>query len=231
SYSSSLNLSSLLGNAITSRNDVTFSPNATAEPPEKVVEDYSGTWPTANQLSDYYWPDVKDVTPLADDTIFVQDTPSIGPLYRDSNLTIKNTGAHDLEATLDGTVYVTGNLYAATTGKRMSLHLNNQTVFVQGDIDIGTKATIDGSGIIIAVGDVVFSPNIASNPDDFVFIMSIKGTVWFSPGNDFYGSVAGDVEVQLQPNSTLIWHEPPYELLHIPQGEVEALQLRTFQIN
>lgn len=160
-------------------------------------------WPTADEFAAFYWEDVKDLGLFADGTIDVADTPSIGPLYREDDLLIKSS-APNAGTTLNGTVYVTGDL---TIGgpKEFTLNLSQQTIFVKGSITFGAKCTLAGSGCIIAVGDIFFEPNMATNPDDFVFIMSINGTTTLQPGGDFYGALAGNVDVTIQPNCTLEW--------------------------
>jgi len=150
-------------------------------------------------------------------------------LYRDGDLDIINTGGNTT-ATLQGTVYVTGNLDIGLTNHDFTLDLNDQTIFVEGSIDIGGKCTLSGSGCIIEVADVNFSPDIDSNPDNFVFVMSVNGTVFFHPLADFYGSLAGNVEVQLQPGSSLIWEDPSDEDLNFPSGDPEKLGISHWEI-
>lgn len=211
----------LLDSVITSNDDITIQPGA------EVTGDiiYTGTldndgtidgnvtaledirnWPTAEEFAAFYWEDVKDWEPFADSIIDVADTPSIGPLYREGSLAIKST-VSQANATLNGTIYgnVTGTTTIGTTNKDFTLNLNNQTIFVEGALTIGGKTTIEGSGCIIAVGDIFFEPNMATNPDDFVFVMSINGTTTLQPGGDFYGALAGNVKVTIQPNCTLEW--------------------------
>jgi hypothetical protein len=216
SHVQKLDFTYFFDNAVTSGGGITIQPGASIS--GNVTDNYSeNPWPTADQLADYYWYDVKDETPFADNTLLVEVTPSIGPLYRDGNLTIKNTGSHDLETGLAGTVYVTGDFDMGTEGKRFVLHLNEETIFVLGAIDIGSKCTLSGSGAIIAVGDIFFGPNISSNPDDFIVVMSIEGEVQMNPNGAFHGSVIGGTGVQLQPGSDITWTELD-EDLNYPAG-------------
>jgi hypothetical protein len=68
------------------------------------------------------------------------------------------------------------------------------------------------------VGDVNFQPNLpTADEDDFIFVMSIEGTVKFQPGDDFYGAVAGTVDVFLQPDVDLIWWDGS-DGLNFPDG-------------
>jgi hypothetical protein len=64
--------------------------------------------------------------------------------------------------------------------------------------------------------------------------MSIEDTVTMQPGDSFYGSVAGDVSVDLQPGCTLEWEEPP-DGLNFPYdgnpNEIEGEpEIRTYTI-
>ena len=72
---------------------------------------------------------------------------------------------------------------------------------------IGGQCTIIGPGVIIAVGDVYFGPNIPVGMTDPIFIMSVSGETTLQPGGDFYGAIAGSVEVTLQPGTSLSYPE------------------------
>ena len=90
-----------------------------------------------------------------------------------------------------------------------------QTIFVEGTIDIGGRTAIHGSGSIIALGDVFFSPDIASDESNYLFTMSVEGTTTLNPGSTYYGSIAGNAEINLQPGITITWINPAdvgYEL-------------------
>lgn len=212
----------LLDNAITSPGDITIQPGMT------VLGDvqYNGTldnkgtidgdistepivWPTAEVMSAYYWENVVGF-PFLEDSIDVKDTTSIGPLLRDGSLSIDNTGSPST-LMLNGTVYVTGDLTfnQAGTTHAYTIDLNDQTIFVEGSITFpSSTCTLFGSGCIIAIGDINFQPQCSSSFDDFVFVMSIEGTVNFHPGGDFTGSLAGEVEVYLGPGNVLNWIQP-----------------------
>lgn len=171
-------------------------------------------WPTVEDLSDYYWKDVENSVPMPypDDLIDVKTTNNIGPLYRDGDLEITTTQDGE-SATLDGTVYVTGNLDFTQSGKDYAIDLNNQTIFVEGAISFPShRCTLVGSGAIIAIGDIDFQPSISSDADDFIFVMSLEGEIDMNPNGDFYGSLAGDVSINLQPGSTITWRDPPDDL-------------------
>lgn len=207
----------LLDSVITSNDDVTIQPGAevTGDIIYTGTLDNSGTidgntteledirnWPTAEEFAAFYWEDVKDLEPFIDSPIDVADTPSIGPWYTEESLTIKST-VSQANATLNGTVYVIGNLTIGQTAQDFTLNLSQQTIFVEGSITFGDKCTLAGSGGIIAIGDIYFAPNLATNPEDFVFVMSIMGTTTLQPSGDFYGALAGNVDVTIQPNCTL----------------------------
>ena len=220
----------LFDNAITSIGDITLMPNT------EVYGDvqYNGEidnkgiiygdeitteiedWPTAEMLSELYWENVDECTPLPDG--YVIDISSgteanpypIGPLYASGNLTITGSGV----ARLDGTIYVVGNLTINPTPE-CTILLNLQTIFAEGSINFQPGTNVSGSGCIVAVGDVIYQPNILG--DDFVFIMSVEGTVTLQPGNSFYGSIAGNCEVELMPGTSLNY-EDPADGLDFPYG-------------
>lgn len=252
SYVIILDFSFLLDNAISSLGDVTIRPGTTVvgnvqyngeldnkgDINGEIITDEIVHWPTANQLAAFYWEDVKDLEPYPNDTIDLRYTTIIGPLslYRDGDLNIKNTGSQ-VTAELNGTVYVTGDLVFEEPGRPQAytIDLKGHTIYVEGSITFpALRCTISGSGAIIAVGDVTFQPGILSAEDDFIFVMSLEGEVWFSPQGSFYGSLAGTTNVNLQPNSTLEWREPP-DGLNFPgadgSGGKLVLEIRTWQVS
>ena len=190
------------------------------------------SWPTAEQLSAWYWDRVKGLPSFPDPgeidiTEYPYSSIGIGPLYRNGTLDIYNGGSAGKNATLNGTVYVTGDLKIGKKGKDFTLNLNNQTIFVKSNttgapyaILVGKNVQIIGSGCIIAVGDVYFEPkgDVGSNTT-FVFIMSIEGTVQLQPLGDFYGAVAGNAEVNLQPNNVLVWTSYEGKGIDFPIGQ------------
>jgi len=183
-------------------------------------------WPTAEELSEYYLERVKDLEPPFpyDDPLNIAGTnATIEALYRDGPWKIYNNG-NPATLTLNGTVYVTGDLEIGSEKKDFTLNLNNQTIFIESNTSHGQEAlivggtvTLAGSGCIIVVGDVNFFPNIASGSEnDFIFIMSVEHTVLLHPGGKFYGSVAGELEVEVHagPDPFITWTD--YKLLDIP---------------
>jgi hypothetical protein len=198
-----------------------------AEPEEVITgeirseEDVTITWPTADQLSDYYYDeDVED----ADDpgsSIDVGITNTIGPAYRSGDLDIDNTGGDGATLLLTGTVYVSGDVRFQQSGQSgtYTINLNGNTIFVEGGIDFpSNRVTVAGSGCIIAVGNVNFQPSIVSGEDDFVLVMSVTDTVSFQPSGDFTGCAAGNAHVQLQPGATIDWIDWEGKGLNFPTG-------------
>ena len=218
----SSNYTGLLDNVITSRNDIDYPNNPSQYDityPEEhgPVANYDGPWPTPEGLADFYRPNVAGVEPYDSDTLDIEGfDDEIGPFYRDGELEILNSIKNDPlpTLTLTGTVYVTGDTLIGSTGKDFNLDLNGHTIFVasnssdpQKALWIGGKCTIIGPGCIIAVGGVYFEPNIPVGMTDPIFIMSVSGETTLQPGGDFYGAIAGSVEVDLQPNTSVNYPE------------------------
>jgi len=219
-----------LKNAITSNGSVTISPNCEVNGNVTYGTSISGngsvngtarqgylTWPSCSDLSDFYLANVTGA-PDPGSTIDVgtQTVPK-GPCYRregDKNLHIRGKGG---TLKLTGTIYVTGNLYCDQSGRGYTIDLNGQTIFALGTIEFPAQhVTVTGSGCIIACGNINFQPGIMSSPGDFVFVMSATGQVNFQPSGNFYGSVAGDVNVNLQPGNALTWHSLGGTSLNVP---------------
>jgi len=210
----------ILNQVITSKSEYILLGPTTTVPQEGEehgpVANYTGIWPTADDLSGWYWQDVKDEDPYDSGTLDVQDytAAGIGPLSRNGTLNILNTGDAGLTLSLNGTVYITGDTLIGTQQQAFNLNLNGNTIFVESAtmdgqyaLKIGTKCTITGSGCIIAVGDINFLPNLNCSPDDYVLVMSIEGKTWMHPNGDFYGTLAGSAEVEIQ-NGDATWTDP-----------------------
>jgi len=232
-----MDFSSLLDHAIVSDDTIDIMPGSTVDgdvwlPDEEDLnnkgditgevkdnDDMTMTWPTYEQMSAYYYEDVEgtyDPGPSID----IEYTKNIGPCYREGDFEVDNTGDPDT-LFLDGTVYITGDLEFQQSGasKDYTINLNGETIFVEGGIDFASDhISISGSGCIIAVGDINFQPSIASGGDDFVFVFSIAGEVWFHPNGDFTGCVAGNVHVELSPNNEIYWINPEGKGLNVPWG-------------
>ncbi len=188
-------------------------------------------WPEAWQFYDYFYNDVDDLDPFPDLLIDIFNTPIIEPLYREGNLLIQSS-VKGASATLNGTIYVTGDLGIGQQNQDFTLNLNHHTIFVEGtrEIDPGTgeeydaikldgKCTIAGSGSIIALGNIDFGPKIQTSEDDFVFLMSAEGMTTLNPMNDFYGSIGGNAKVDLFPGVDLVWIDPVDAGYEFPEGK------------
>jgi hypothetical protein len=187
-------------------------------PENAPVEGYTGAWPTESELKDFYWQDVKNVTPYSSDTIDINGVNTTkGPLYRSGTLDIHNSDNNRATLKLTGTLYITGKTIIGTTQKEFTLDLNGNTIFVssnltgsQAALSIGGQVDIKGPGCIIAVGDIYFQPNsqIGTNP---VFVLSVLGTTLVQPNGSIYGAIAGSVEVQLKSGTTLTYPTGGFE--------------------
>ena len=231
-----MDFSNLLDNAIVSGNEVdvaedpnvsgnislpldgTLSP-ATFEPDNGMVKWEELDWPTAEELSLFYADDVEGHD-YRYDNIDVKRYSSIGPLYWDGSFSVYNTGGPGV-LQLNGTVYVTGDLIFKQPGNnnKYTIDLNGQTIYCEGNIVIAPQhITLNGSGCIIAVGDVTLMPGLESSPDDFVLVMSLNETVNLKPHGNFYGCLAGDDKVYIQ-KSDLTWTDPSTYDLNFPMDD------------
>ncbi len=171
-------------------------------------------WPTAEEMIAFYLQYVDteaDLYGLEELNIRALPVPRfVGPLYRDGYLKFTSSGGSGpVSAELTGTVYITGDM--DTAPNEITIDLSGQTIFCGGEIYIAPQFTFTGSGCIIAVGDIWFNPQIVSEPGDFIFLMSIDGIVHLNPQSDFYGAIAGNIEVSLQPGVTINYIDPPLD--------------------
>jgi hypothetical protein len=197
------------------------------DPLATMIPNWPNTPERIEQVSDFYLDDVDPDDLWIDEYIDDKDKMTVedlladyplGPLsfYRNGNLYIDSKNPADL--TLNGTVYIDGDLEFLQSGSNnITVDLNSQTIYVNGDFSAFSNVNFIGQGAIIALGDINFQPNSSSN--DFLFLMSITGKTTLSPGGDFVGSVAGAAEVYLSSGSQLIWEEPPTDL-NIPDWEI-----------
>ena len=224
----------LLGSVITSQAEIDFPPHWEdyVEPSEgenAPVEYYDDAWPTAAELASFYYGDVAGAQPYDSDTLDLEGFDmEIGPFYRDGDLSIDNTGGNNVTLTLTGTVYITG-LTTVEPNSDLVIDLNGHSIFVESDAQKppkealyikAPKITLIGSGIIIAIGDIYFEPNTPAGVTDPIFVMSVQGITNVQPGGDFYGSIAGSVEVDLQPGTSINYPTDPnwYEDLNFLLG-------------
>ena len=183
-------------------------------------------WPSTQNLIHYFFHQVDDLEPFPVDTIDVAVNSTIGPLLRMENLLIKST-IKDAYSSLNGTVYVKGDLTIGGA-KDFVLNMSHHWIFCEGTITLSGKSSLVGTGAIIGIGDVFFGPKSSSGEGDFLFIMSSEGTVTLNPAGDFYGSLAGNVGVDLQPGASLIWTDPKECGFEFPT--FEKLWYRTYEI-
>jgi Tfp pilus assembly protein PilX len=199
----------LLNQIVTSQNETDIAKKVTLNytAGHGPVENYTGAWPKPQELESFYWQDVKNVTAYPSDTIDINGVnTTIGPLYRNGGLTIINSdNNHATTLELTGTLYITGNTLIGTTKHEFTLDLNGNTIFVasnstgtgQQALSIGTEVDIKGPGCIVAVGDINFAPKSQVTTDP-VFVLSVVGTTTMQPSGNFYGALAGSVDVEIQ---------------------------------
>jgi hypothetical protein len=213
----------IVDNVLTCQDEIDLKPGTEVDPPEgehSPVEYYGGDWPTAEELMDFYLDDVEDGTHYDSDTVIdiAGIDTELGPIYVEGELTIHNSSNTPATLTLTGTIYSTEETlicYGTSLNKDMTLDLSDQTIFVasnstgsgQEALKIGDKCTLIGSGSVIAIGDIYFKPNTEAGVTDPVFVMSTDGTTSVQPNGDFYGSIAGSVEIELQPGTSINYPE------------------------
>lgn len=243
-YVASVDYSYLFDNALSSYGDIILRPNVdiygnvtyNGELDNKGTIYGSDTnqmdlWPDEDVLKSYYKDDIGEQIndPYTSSIKDVDQDLHWGPIYSNSvELDIHSTDDTTPTMYLDGTLYVTGDLDIGKTEHEFVLDLDGegegeegtpQTIFCEQTIDIGGQCIIKGSGCIIAIGDVFFSPQVESGPNDFVFVMSVSGNLQAQPQGEFYGAMAGLVEILYQPGSTIHWRDPEGIGLNFPEGD------------
>ena len=179
-------------------------------------------WPTAEELSQFYWVDDVISGSSIDISSGTEENPYIiGPGHTSGDLTLTGSGV----AELNGTLYVQGSL---TLQPGTAIKLNVETIYAEVNITLQPGTDVYGPGCIIAAGDIDFQPNLMTGEEDFIFLMSIDGQIQFQPNNDFYGCVAGDVDIILQPGMGLYWTEPDPGLEY---PECTTLETISYNIN
>jgi len=171
-------------------------------------------WPDAAEVDTFFYNLVRSEPPYTSGILNIPSSYTeanpylIPPVNRSGDLSITGTGY----AKLNGTVYVTGNLSITDP---VNLNLNKKTVFAKGTINI-QKGYIYGAGCVVALETVIFKPNSrTATSDDYVFIMSVNGTVQIYPCGKMNGSMAG-WNVDFQPNVELKLTTPPSDGLDFP---------------
>jgi Tfp pilus assembly protein PilX len=237
---------SFLDNAITSSGDVRIydDVNGTVQYGGDIFgeENVSGEtinevypkWPSMDALRIYY--NVTSLPDFADDQINLEDCPiidgypTVPALRHDGDLAIDNSDG-ERTAKLGGTVYVMGNLALESPGNDdYVIDLNGYTILVEGSITFPANgASISGSGCIIAGGTITFLPGTASDPGDFVLLLSLAGDVTFLPSSGtFYGSIAGtSVESDISVKVDIVWQPLPEEGLDFPIDGYEMVRTAT----
>ena len=241
-FEQTFDLSPFGDNAITSNGDITIQPGSVIVGDVLYTDSIGGEeningnvtpvdeidwWLSTEEYIDYFLSQVDDSDPYPNPSIDANSISNIGPLYRQGDLDIYSS-QDGKTLTLNGSIYVTGDLNIGGP-KDFTLDLNDQTIFVEGCLTIGGATNIAGSGCLIAIGDVFFSPNIASGADDFLFTMSIEGCTQLNPGSTYYGSIAGNAEVTLQPGIQLEWIAPDSVGFELPSGEPQQ-EILTYDI-
>lgn len=164
-------------------------------------------WPTTSYILEHYQ-NLITTTSVGTQTINITSGTEaspvpIGPMYIDGDLNITVTGTTGW-AKFTGLVYVTGNVNVAGKANIIledDLQVSHSTIFSEGTITFQPGSNVHGPGCVVALGDITYQPN--DSGDGFIFIMSLEGTIDLSPNGDFYGSVAGNCEVGLQPGTVL----------------------------
>ncbi len=201
--------------------DATINGTITPEP------DGIDYWPSAEEMVNYFLSEVDESDLFHDATIDANDTPIIGPLYREGSLEILSS-VKDAITTLNGTVYVTGDLDIGGA-KDFTLKLNDQTIFVKGSITMADKVTVEGMGAIIALGDIFFGPKIKTAAKSFLFLMSVQGWIDLHPKNDFYGAIAGNATIDVFPGVNIEWVDPEIVGFEFPKAEY-MVRILTYDI-
>jgi hypothetical protein len=219
-------------NAITSANNVTIKPNCVIRGkvvytnsidnkgdviPAPIKDQYvPDRWPNADVVNTFFYNEVSSVgqtsgtrTINISSTSCKEATPCEIPVVNhNGDLTITGDGW----AKLTGTVYVTGTL----TIDSVNLNLNKKTLFAKNNIYVTKNSYIYGAGCVVAWGNVEFKPgSVAATSSDYVFILSVNGTVFAAPQAQWNGSVAG-YNVEYWPGGTLQWTTPPSDGLDFP---------------
>jgi len=248
--SSSLDFSWLFDNAITSPGTITLKNNTDVtggiisptkpDYPDRYdywTQDDLANWPTAEEFSAFYWEQVKDLSPESnpwdiDVSSGTMDEPCpIGPsgsALAPGDLNISGGGV----AKLNGTIYVKDNLVVKDS---CTINLNGQTIYVEGNIELKNGCTFLGSGCIIAGGRIDFKTNGKTDPDGFIFLMSMTDDVILHNADSIYGCVAGNVDVELKNGCDLTLTDVPEDGLNFPSGggggSSSQLEILTYTID
>jgi hypothetical protein len=126
-----------------------------------VTENADVTFPSAEDLMDFYFNEVKDLTPYPSSVYNIpsgatEANPNMIPsIYRAGSLTVGGSGY----GKLSGTIYLTGDF---NTSPGITIDLNSQTIFTEGSINFQPGCTIYGPGCLIAIQNVNYQPNLGT---------------------------------------------------------------------
>jgi hypothetical protein len=171
-------------------------------------------WPTAGSLNSTYWEDVKNGISYNSPIELSGNNVTLQTGYYDGTLfEIFNTSNTPANLTLTGTLYSTGDTEIGDkmTGKDMTLNLNGHTIFVSSTssnktgsnaLIIGGQCTVKGPGVIIAVGDIKFTPKaLVGGEDNPIFVLSVDGMTTVQPSGEMWGAIAGRTDVVIGPGN------------------------------
>ena len=237
----SLNYSGLLDQVITSLGLIGTQGNPAITPPIGSNQTHAPTqyynaslWPPADVLAPFYWNQVQGKNQYASPINLAGVSRDLTAGYVSGPLTITNSG-DSANLTLKGTLYIndptndTSQINGGGNNKIVHLNLNGQTIFVASSsrgtghqaLQIDQQCTVNGPGVIIAIGDIYFAPmgDVGSSTTP-VFILSVLGETSLKPGGDFCGSVAGNVTVD-------VWSGGQSQSISYPTGGFGALNFPT----
>jgi hypothetical protein len=225
----SLDYSDLTKNVVTSLYDYRAAGTLSYPPENAPYPNYPPqNWPPASLLSDFYWAQVRGKTNYSSPIDLAGNNTTLQAGYVNGPLTIANSDKSKIPTLkLNGTLYITGDTtiaYSSGGGGlnkgEMILDLNGNTIFVNSTtakyaLCVGDYCDIKGPGVLIAVGGIYFKPKSQVTTDP-VFVLSVLGETQMQPMGNFYGAVAGNVTVTLQPNTSLTYPIGGFGTLNFP---------------
>jgi len=194
--------------------------------------DYDGPWPAPIELMNYYSMfvdkgnpydyeeiDLNDVATHDEDFIgYDGEIVTIDSAYIEGDFSIESS-KKDVELRLEGNLYITGRTNFGGA-KEWKIDLNGNSIFIESDatgggadgtaLSIESKVTLTSSGCLIAVGDIDFQPHMDANPFDYILVLSVIGETRMLPNGSFYGTLAGQVFVDVKSGSDpyIQWNDP-----------------------